>query len=83
VGSHAMCEVHSKMQSMSLLGGLGACPPRKFLKMHTLRLNLVLSEAQNCYAKDSLWKSAVREISLAVHANLSLRLSWELGFQAV
>jgi len=40
--------------------------PRKFLKMHALRLNLVLSEAQNCYAKDRLWKSTVREISLAV-----------------
>jgi len=37
--------------------------------MHALRLNLVLSKAQNCYAKDRLWKSAVREISLAVHAN--------------
>jgi len=37
--------------------------------MHVLRLNLVLSEAQNCYAKDRFWKSAVREISLAVHAN--------------
>jgi len=30
--------------------------------MHALRLNPVLSEAQNCYAKDRLWKSAVREI---------------------
>jgi len=36
----------------------------------------VLSEAQNCYAKDRLWKSAVREISLVVHANfVTLKLS--------
>jgi len=47
--------------------------PRKFLKMHVLRLNLVLSVAQNCYAKDRLWKSAVR---LAVHATfVFLKLS--------
>jgi len=26
----AVCKAHSKMQSMSLLGGLGACPPGKF-----------------------------------------------------
>jgi len=32
VGSPAVCKAHSEMQSMSLLGGLGACPPRKFLK---------------------------------------------------
>jgi len=50
------------MQSMSLLGRPGGMPPRKFLKMHVLRLNLVLSEEQHCYAKDRLWKSAVREI---------------------
>jgi len=51
-------------------------PPENFLKMHALRLNLVLSEAQNCYVKDRLWKSAVREISLAVHANfVFLKLS--------
>jgi len=49
--------------------GSGGMPPRKFLKMHALRLNLVLSEAQNCYTKDRLKKFAVREISLAVHAN--------------
>jgi len=55
-------------------------PPRKFLKMHTLRLNLVLSEAQNCYAKDRLLKSAVREISLAVHTTfVFLKLSSYLG----
>jgi len=35
--------------------------------MHALRFNLVLSEAQNCYAKDRIWKSIVREISLAMH----------------
>jgi len=51
---------------MSLLGWCGGMPLRK---MHALRLNLVLFEAQNCYAKYRLWKSAVREISLAEHAN--------------
>jgi len=56
------------MQSISLLGGLGACSPGKFLKIHALRLNLVLSEAQNSNAKDRLLKSAVRKISLAMHA---------------
>jgi len=68
------CSVQ-EMQSMSLLGGLGASP-RNFLKIHALRLNLVHSDTQNCYAKDRLWKSAVREISLAVHANfVFLKLS--------
>jgi len=33
---------------------------------------LVLSAAKNCYAKDRLWKSAVREISLAVHATFGI-----------
>jgi len=32
----------------------------------------VLSEAQNSFAKDRLLKSAVREISLAVHATFSI-----------
>ena len=41
---------------MSLIGGLGACPPEKFEKIHALRLNLVLFEAQNCYAMDILWE---------------------------
>jgi len=40
-----------------------------------MRLNLVLSEAQNCFAKDRLWKSAVREISLVVHADMGQALS--------
>jgi len=61
VGSPAVCKAHSEMQTMSLLGGVGVCP-RKF---YALRLNLMISEAQNCCAKDRLWKSA-REISLAV-----------------
>jgi len=42
--------------------------PEKFSKMHALRLILVFTEVQICYAKDRLWKSAVREISLAVYA---------------
>ena len=42
--------------------GSGRMPPRK---MHALRLNLAHSEAKNCYSKDRLWKSAVREISLS------------------
>jgi len=41
VGSSALCEAHSEMQSMSLLRGSGGMPPRKF---YALRLNLVLSE---------------------------------------
>jgi len=57
---------------MGLLRGLGACPPRKFLKMHALRLNLVPSQAQNCFAKDRPCKSVVREISLAVHATFCI-----------
>jgi len=70
VDSRAACEAHSKMQSMSLLGGSGSMPIQKsFEKMYALSLNLVLSKVQNCYAKDRLWKSAVREISLEVYAN--------------
>ena len=43
-------------KSISILGGLLACPQ----KIYALRLNLMLSEAQNCYAKDnSLWESVV------------------------
>jgi len=62
--------VQSTLQNAKLEppGGLGACPPEKFWKMHALTLNLVLSEAQNCYAKDRLWKSTVTEISLVMHA---------------
>jgi len=65
-----VCKAHSEMQGMSLLMGSGGMPPENFWKIHVLRLNLVLSEVQNCYAKDRLWKSAVREISLAVHATI-------------
>ena len=43
-------------------------PPR-FL--HTMRLNLVLSKAQNCYARTGSGKLAVSEISLAVHARVT------------
>jgi len=32
VGSPAVCEAHSEMQSMNLLGGSGGMPSRKFLK---------------------------------------------------
>ena len=46
-------------------------------KIYALRLNLVLSEAQNCYPKDRLW-DAVREISLAVPA-CYFKLSSYLG----
>ena len=44
---------------------------KSFEKMYALSLNLVLSKVQNCYAKDRLWKSAVREISLEVYARES------------
>jgi len=37
-------------------------PKKSFEKMHALRLNPLLSAAQNCYAKDRLWKFAVKEI---------------------
>jgi len=40
---HAVCETHSEMQSMSLLGGMGHASSEN-LKMHALKLNLVLSE---------------------------------------
>jgi len=49
-----LCVGVSKIQNVGLLGGLGVCLPENFRKMHALRLNLVLSEAQNCYAKDRL-----------------------------
>ena len=39
--------------NMSLLGGWGI--PQDILIIHVLRLNLVYSEVQNCYAKDMLW----------------------------
>jgi len=71
--SPAVCKAHSKMQRMCLLGALG----HALRKIHALRFNLVLSKVQNCYAKDKLCKSVVREISLAVHANfviLKLRI---------
>jgi len=62
--------------------GSGGMPPRKFLKMHALRLNLVLSEAQNFYAKDIQALEVCCEKnfigSIIVHANLS---SWELRFK--
>jgi len=51
------------MQSMSLLGVWGHAPQEKNLKN---ACNLVLSEAQNCYAKDRLWKSAMRKI-ITIH----------------
>ena len=68
----AVCKAHSEMHSISFLGGSGGMTPKKILKMHALRLNLVLSEVQNCYAKDRLWKSAVGETSLVVHANFCI-----------
>ena len=69
----AVCEAHSELQSMSFLGGLGMLPQKIFEKCtDALRLNLVLSEEQNCYPKDRLWKSAVREISLAASASAIL-----------
>ena len=40
---------------MNLLRRFGDIPPQ-FFKMHSLRLNLVLSATQNCYAKDRLWE---------------------------
>jgi len=59
------CSTRSTLQNVKHepSRGSGGMPPRKFLKMHALRLrfNLVLFEAQNCYAKDRLWKSAVRK----------------------
>jgi len=56
-------------------------PPREIWGYATQKIfenacSEVLSEAQSWYAKDRLWKSAVREISLAVHANfVFLKLS--------
>ena len=34
----AVCKAHSEMRSMSLLGGLGACPPRKILKIKGFKI---------------------------------------------
>jgi len=78
------CSVRSTLWNVKhepLRGVWGHALPENFWKMHALRLNLVLSEAQNCYAKDRLWKSDVREISLTVHANPSPRSSWKLRFK--
>ena len=58
----SVCKAHSKMKSISFLGGLLACPQ----KIYALKLNLMHFEAQNCYAKDSHWESVVNEISMAV-----------------
>ena len=44
-------------------------PPRKFLKVYIATCSEIEFEAQDCYAKDRLWK--VREISLAVHARVA------------
>ena len=46
-------------------------PLEKFEKIHALRLNLVLFEAQNCYAKDILVGSIISEILLAVPARVA------------
>ena len=45
-----LCE----MRSMNPLGGLGACPPGKFLKNNFLRLNLV-----------QIWTENLLEINLS------------------
>ena len=45
------------VQNMSFLGGnWGHDSQENILKTHALTLNLVLSEAQNCYAKERLWE---------------------------
>ena len=38
----ASCMEHTCMQSMHILGGLGACPPENFGKLHPLGLILRL-----------------------------------------
>jgi len=66
------------MQSMNLLGGLGACmPPRKVLENVCSDIEFgAFCGTKLLYAKDRLWKSTVREISLAVHATfVFLKLS--------
>ena len=35
-----VCEAHMSMQSMPILGGLGACPAGNFEKLHSQRLNM-------------------------------------------
>jgi len=60
---HLQCVQHTpKCKAWAFYGGWGHASLENFWKMHALRLNLVFSKAQNCYAKDRLWKSAVREI---------------------
>jgi len=69
-----LCIGGSKMQSMSLLGGLRACSPRIFLKNACFEIEsgAFWGTTQNCCAKDRLWKSTVREISLVVHATFCI-----------
>ena len=68
----SVCKAHSKMKSISFLRGLLACPQ----KIYALKLNLMLSEVQNCYAKDSHWEYVASEISLAVQLGLLILRQW-------
>jgi len=62
------CSVQSTLQNAKNEPprGSGGMPPRKYLKNACSEIESGASETQNCYAKDRLWKSAVREISLEV-----------------
>ena len=45
------------VQNMSFLGGKWRhASQENILKIHALTMNLVLSEAQNCYARERLWE---------------------------
>jgi len=59
----------------------GGMPPRKFLKNAYFEIGSGVFWGTKLLCKDRLWKSAVREISLAMHANPSPRSSWELRFK--
>jgi len=67
-----VCSILQNAKHEPSRGVWGHAPPKNFLKNASLRLNLVLFEAQNCYAKDRLWKSAVREIIGSIY----LRTPW-------
>ena len=46
--------------------------PQKIFEYASSEIESGVFCGKNCYAKDRLWKSSVREISLAVHVNQSM-----------
>jgi len=78
VGLPAVCEAHYEMRSMSLLGESGGMPPRKFLKKACSEIKSGTFWAQNCYAKDRLWKSATRKAHNSFFPVCRMQYLWKL-----